>query len=100
MVLVGLCRSGLCRPGGCGHVVRPKALRVEGHLALCADVDTLGILLPREGTHLAVPGGFLPVLVLLRLRNPVVSSVVPKNYAFNTCIYVYICMYMYIYLYI
>ena len=81
-------------------MVLPKALRVEGHFALSADVDTLGILFSQEGTHLAVPGGFLPVLVHLRLRNPVVSSVVPKNYAFNTCIYVYICMYMYIYLYI
>ena len=56
------------------------------------------VLFSQEGTHLAVPCGLLPVLVHLCVRHPVVFSVVPKNYAFNTCIYVYICMYMYVYL--
>ena len=71
---------------GCiGHIVGPKALGVEGLVALDAYVECLGILLVHLQAHIAVPGGPLSMLIQLGHRDLIIKSVMTVN---TWCIYV------------
>ena len=52
---------------------------VEGHIALCAHVDCLGIPLPHLKAHLAVAGSSLLVFVQVSFCDPMIQSVIPVN---------------------
>ena len=62
--------AGLGGPRSRWHMVCHEALKVEGHLALLAHVDGLGILLAHFQRHFAVPVDLLAI-PHLRVHHPV-----------------------------
>ena len=62
-----------------------KALGVEGHVALGAQIHSLCIFLSHLEAHLTIPSGSLSMYVEFSLDYPMVHSVIPVN---TWCIYV------------